>query len=902
MANWTADRLRSTWTRFFVERGHTALPSAGLIPHHPRAPLFTNAGMTQFLPYFLGEQNPPDSRVTTIQKCVRIMGKHDDIENIGRSKRHVTFFEMLGNFSFGDYFKAEAIKLAWELSTEVFGFDPELLWVTVHHTDDEAAQLWLDLTSIPRERIQRMGLTDDENFWAMGETGPCGPCSEIHLDRGPSFGPGGGPAHGGDERFLEFWNRGFTQYDRQPDGSLPPLPRRNIDTGAGYERLLSILQGVDSVFDTDLFVPLLDEASSATGLAIGRDPEVDVSLRILADHARSTALLISDGVFPSNEDRGYVLRRLIRRAVRRAYSVGVEQQVMARIAGAVVTEMQGAYPDLARNRDFILQVLDVEESRFRSTLHKGLVRLDRYVSDDLGLGPKIVAVWGVGVEPEQPGAPESKIVQRGVVLSEAGAVVPGAVAFELHDTYGFPIEVTREVAAERGVEVDEEGFRSLMQEQRERARGAARRAGGTGPNGELYRELIEQFGPTAFVGEHQDEATARVLAVLPGSGGQEDHVEVVLDRTPFYAEGGGQVGDTGHLRTETGSARVLDTTRGVPGLTRHHAVVEEGTLSPGQEVQAGIDAVRRDAIRRNHTGTHLLHWALGQVLGGHVKQQGSLVGPDELRFDFSHFSALAPEEIARVEALVNADVLAAAPVVVREMSMVEAEAEGAVAFFGEKYGEVVRVLDAGPHSRELCGGTHVVSTGQIGPLKIVKEESIASNTRRVYATTGFGTLQRYHREEQTLQRAAAMLKAKPEGLPDAIDKVLADRRALQDELRAIRSKAAVADAGRLAATATDGVVVARRDGLDPDGLRQLALAVRDQLAQARAVVLIGSPDGQRVSLVAAVAPGGSASALLAEPAELVGGRGGGKGDVAQAGGKDPAGIDAALERARALLS
>ena len=867
MANWTADRLRSTWTRFFVERGHAALPSAGLIPHHSRAPLFTNAGMTQFLPYFLGEETPPDTRVTTIQKCVRIMGKHDDIENIGRSKRHVTFFEMLGNFSFGDYFKREAIELAWELSTEVFGFDPELLWITVHHTDDEAEQLWLDLTSIPRERIQRMGL-NDENFWAMGDTGPCGPCSEIHLDRGPSFGPDGGPAHGGDERFLEFWNLVFTQYDRQPDGSLPPLPRQNIDTGAGYERLLSILQGVDSVFDTDLFVPLLDEASSATGLVLGRDPEVDVSLRILADHARSTALLISDGVFPSNEDRGYVLRRLIRRAVRRAYSVGVERQVMARIAGAVVTEMQGAYPDLARNRDFILQVLDVEESRFRSTLQKGLVRLDRYVTDDLG----------------------------------AGAVLPGAVAFELHDTYGFPIEVTREVAAERGVEVDEEGFRSLMQEQRERARGAARRDGGTGPNGELYRELLEQFGPTAFVGEHENEATARVLAVLPDSGGREGHVEVILDRTPFYAEGGGQMGDTGHLRTETGSARVLDTTRGVPGLTRHHAVVEEGSLSPGQEVEARIDAERRDAIRRNHTGTHLLHWALKEVLGSHVKQQGSLVGPTELRFDFSHFGSMTPAEVVAVEELVNADVLASEPVVMREMSMAEAQAEGAVAFFGEKYGEVVRVLDAGPHSRELCGGTHVTSTGQIGPLKVSREESIASNTRRIYATTGTGTIQRYRQEEETLQRVAALLKAKPEALPEAVDRVLAERRSLQDELRAIRSKAAVADAGGLAAAAADGVVVARRDGLDPDGLRQLALAVRDQLAQPRAVVLIGSPDGQRVSLVAAVAPGGSASALLAEPAELVGGRGGGRGDVAQAGGKDPAGIDAALERARALLT
>ena len=865
MGDWTADRLRSTWTDYFVGRDHTALPSAGLIPHHPRAPLFTNAGMTQFIPYFLGEENPPDQQVTTIQKCVRIMGKHDDIENIGRSRRHVTFFEMLGNFSFGDYFKKGAIELAWELITEGFGFDPELLWVTVHHTDEEAEQLWLDLTSIPKERIQRMGFTDDENFWAMGDTGPCGPCSEIHLDRGPSFGADGGPAHGGDERFLEFWNLVFTQYDRQSDGTLEPLPRRNIDTGAGYERLLSILQGVDSVFDTDLFQPLLDIASSSTGRPYGRDGEVDVSLRILADHARSTAFLINDGVFPSNEERGYVLRRLIRRAVRRAYSLGVERPVMAELADAVVRQMGGAYPDLERNRDFILQVLDVEEGRFRSTLQRGLVRL-------------------------------------GQALGGGTDVLAGEVAFELHDTYGFPVEVTREVAAERGIPLDEEGFSSLMADQRARARAAARKDGGAEPNADAYRELLEQFGETAFVGEHEDEATARVLAVLPDSSGREGHVEVVLDRTPFYAEGGGQVGDTGELRTETGSARVVDTTRGARGLTRHQAVVEEGSLLPGQQVQARIDGERRNAIRRNHTGTHLLHWALGEVLGPHVKQQGSLVGATELRFDFSHFGAMSAEEIAKVEELVNADVLESSPVVVREMSMAEAEAEGAVAFFGEKYGEVVRVLDAGPHSRELCGGTHVRSTGQIGPLKITKEESIASNTRRVYATTGTGTIGRYRQEEETLHRAASLLKARPEALPEAIDKVLAERKLLQDEVRAIRSRAAVAEAGALAAEATDGVVVARRDGVEPDALRQLALAVRDRLPSVRGVVLIGSPDGQRVSLVAAVAPGESAAELLVEPAAIVGGRGGGRGDVAQAGGKEPAAIDTALDRARALLA
>ena len=865
MADWNADRLRRTWTDFFVERGHAPLPSSGLIPHHPRAPLFTNAGMNQFLPYFLGDLPAPHPRATTVQKCVRIMGKHDDIENIGRSKRHVTFFEMLGNFSFGDYFKEGAIRLAWELVTEGFGFDPELLWVTVHHTDDEAERLWLDLTSIPLERIQRMGLNDDENFWAMGDTGPCGPCSEIHLDRGPAFGPEGGPAIGGDERFLEFWNLVFMQYDRQPDGSLPPLPRQNIDTGAGYERLLSVLQGVESVFDTDLFAPLLDAAQAATGRVYGRDPEVDVSLRILADHARSTAFLINDGVFPSNEERGYVLRRLLRRAVRRAYSLGVERPVMTTMAGAVIEQMSGPYPDLRRNQDFVLQVLEVEEGRFRSTLQKGLVRL-------------------------------------GQVLDAGAGRVDGDVAFDLHDTYGFPVEVTREVAAERGVEVDEYGFRALMAEQRARARAAARRDGGADPNAEAYRELFEQFGETAFVGLHEDAASGRVLAVLPDSQGRPGHVEVVLDRTPFYAEGGGQVGDTGELRTETGVARVIDTTRATAGLTRHHSVVDEGTITPGQVAEACIDGERRNAIRRNHTGTHLLHWALKEVLGAHVKQQGSLVGPSELRFDFSHFGALSPEETARVEELVNADVLASAPVVVREMTMAEAEAEGAVAFFGEKYGEVVRVLDAGPHSRELCGGTHVTSTGQIGPLKITKEESIASNTRRIYATTGTGTIERYREEERTLQRAASLLKARPEALPEAIDKVLAERKALQDELRAIRAKSAQAEAGALAAEAADGVVVARRDGLEADALRQLALDVRARLGEPRGVVLIGSPDGRRVSLVAAVAPGRSASEVLQEPAAIVGGRGGGKGDVAQAGGKDPSAIDAALQRARALLA
>jgi alanyl-tRNA synthetase len=862
---WTAERLRSTFKDFFASRAHMPLPSSGLIPHHPRAPLFTNAGMNQFLPWFLGEEPPAHPRATTAQKCVRIMGKHDDIENIGRSKRHVTFFEMLGNFSFGDYFKQGAIELAWELVTEHIGIDPDRLWVTVHHTDDEAAGLWPELTTLPADRVQRLGQTDDENFWAMGDIGPCGPCSEIFVDRGPTFGSDGGPAHGGDERYLEFWNLVFMQYDRQPDGSLPPLPKQNIDTGLGFERLLAILQDVDNVFETDLLSPIVDAACSATGIPKGRDTEADVSLRIIADHARSTTFLINDGVFPSNEDRGYVLRRLIRRAVRRAYSLGVERNVMVPMADAVIERMSGAYPELRRNADFVRQVLDVEEGRFRSNLHRGLTMLSTSLED---------------------GATE----------------VPGQVAFELHDTYGFPVEVTREVAAERGLEVDEEGFAALMTDQRRRARAAAKKDGGAGPNADAYRELLEQFGETRFVGDDHDRAVGRVLAVLPDSEGRDDRVEIVLDTTPFYAEGGGQVGDCGQLETDTGLAVVVDTTRGTQGVTRHHAVVERGTIDPGQEAHAHIDADRRNAIRRNHTGTHLLHWALRRVLGDHVKQQGSLVSPEELRFDFSHFSAMNPEEIAKVETLVNEQILADAPVTVRELSKAEAEAEGAIAFFGEKYGDVVRVLDAGPNSRELCGGTHVHSLGQIGPVKIVKEESVASNTRRLYALTGTGTLERMRLDEATLVRAAGLLKAKPDTLPEAIDKLLAERKALQDELKALKARQVVAEADDLIEAADgSGVVVARRDGVEPDGLRQLALAIRDKAPGLRAIVIGGTPDGTKVSLVAAVPAGGRAADLLQEPVKLVGGGAGGKGDIAQAGGRDPSGLDAALAKARELL-
>ena len=854
-----AESLRRAFTGYFVERGHTLVGSSGLVPHHPRAPLFTNAGMNQFLPVFLGEEPAPFPRATSVQKCVRIMGKHDDIENIGISTRHVTFFEMLGNFSFGDYFKAEAIPFAWELVTEGFGLDPERLWVTVHVDDDEAAGIWHDVVGLPTERIQRLGA---DNFWEMGETGPCGPCSEIFYDKGEAYGPPGGPAEGGEERFVEFWNLVFMQYDRQPDGILLDLPRRSIDTGLGFERTLCILQGVDSVFDTDVLAPLVQAAARTTGRTYGDDQRTDVSLRILADHSRTMTFLVSDGVQPSNEGRGYVLRRIIRRAVRQAFQLGVETPVTPAMVVATVEVMGGAWPDLVRNQATIAEAVGREEARFRQTLRHGMAALD-------------------------------------AALEESNEV-PGAVAFQLHDTFGFPIELTREIAAERGAMVDETGFRAAMDEQRRRGRESRGAAVADGGAAAAYRDLLEQFGTTDFVGYSSYESAAKVLAVLPGDDGT---VEIFLDRTPFYAESGGQVGDTGTIVTTGGQAVVLDTKAPVPGLHRHTAKVVEGTVEAGQEAAATVDMARRDAIRRNHTGTHLLHWGLRDALGMHVQQQGSLVGPDYLRFDFSNPGPVDATKLAQVEEMVNEQILANDPVRTYETSKANAEQLGAIAFFGDKYGDYVRVVEAGRRSMELCGGTHVGALGMIGPVKVISESSIGSNLRRITALTGAGSLQRVREEERLLARAAELLRAEPGEVPNALERVLEHQRALEAELKEMRSQAAAGEATAMVAGAVAGVVVARRDGLTGDQLRQLALSVR-QAPGVRAVALAGTPDGAKVGLVVAVAPGSGldAPALVGEAARMVGGGGGGKGDVAMAGGRDPSRIDDALDALRARLS
>ncbi|MCH2622537.1 MAG: alanine--tRNA ligase [Acidimicrobiales bacterium] len=848
----TANGVRRAFVDFFAERDHHHEPSGSLIPHD-RTLLFTVAGMVPFKPYFVGEQPAPWLRAVTVQKCVRAGGKHNDLDEVGRTSRHLTFFEMMGNFSFGDYFKSQACAYAWEFVTNHLGLDPGRLWVTVHLSDDEAAAIWEDEVGVPTERIQRL---DEENYWKMADTGPCGPCSEIFWDRGPEFGDDGGPAHGDEERFIEIWNLVFMQFEQHEDGSMTPLPTPCIDTGLGLERVLSVLQGVESVWDTDEFVRLLAIIGDLTGVAYPSGDRTDVSMRILADHARSSSFLISDGVFPSNEDRGYVLRRIIRRAVRHAWLLGVEDPIMPELVDAVVAIMGVDYPDLERNHGFVRDVLDREERRFRETLRTGSAILDDALA---GLGE--------------------------------GDILDGGVAFKLHDTYGFPLEVTEEICAECQVDVDLDGFRAAMAEQQDRAR-SARKGPAVGSGDDGLPALLERHGPTHFVGHQDDEADAVVLHVGDGT--------VVLDRTPFYAEAGGQVGDTGTIASETGHLRVLDTTLALDALHVHHVETLDGTVQAGQQVRAGIDGDRRSAIRRNHTATHILHWALRDVLGDHVKQQGSYVGPDRLRFDFSHFEGMTPEQVVAVEDRANAQILSNFDCRHLEVTRQEAESMGAIAFFGDKYGETVRVLEAGPHSLEFCGGTHVSALGDIGMVKIISEGSIGSNIRRLEALTGTASLDRLRDSEQALASAAELVGVPVDDLLQGLGRRLDELGELRRRIGDLRRGAALGRADDLAADATDGLVVAEVPDIDRDSLRDLAVAVRDHDG-VRAVVLGTVPAGGGVAMVAAVAADSAldAGALLADAAKTIGGGGRPNPDLTVVGGKSPEHLAEALEQARA---
>jgi len=847
-----AAQLRSIFLDYFAENGHTLVPSASLIPHDPTL-LFTVAGMVPFKPYFSGEETPPYKRAVSIQKCFRAA----DIENIGITERHLTFFEMLGNFSFGDYFKEGAISYAWQLITEQFGLDPDRLWITVHVSDDDASNLWRDHIGIRPERIQRL---EEDNFWTMGEVGPCGPSSEIFYDKGPEFGEDGGPAFGGEDRFVEFWNLVFTQYERSADGSLTELPKKNIDTGCGFDRTLAILNGVESVFATDYFAPLIETASRVLNAPYGKDELTDVAIRRVADHGRAMTMLVSDGVLPSNEGRGYVLRRIIRRAVLAARRAGSERALTAPLVDATIEKMGAAYPTLASDRDLIVEILEREEAGFARTLKTGLSLLES---------------------------------AQGEVLTSGAIVFPGEVAFKLHDTHGFPIELTEEIVAEAGLSVQRDAFDAAMSAQRERARASAKTL--SVADDAQYRDLIDRHGATEFVGRDVTRYSVEttVLAVLAGENGES---ELFLDATPFYAESGGQVGDTGSVVTETGRFEVIDTQNVAGGLFAHRGRLS-GEILGGQVAIATIEPERREATRRNHTATHLLHAGLRAVLGDHVRQQGSYVGPERLRFDFSHGSGLAPGETSEILTLVNTDVVLNEHVDTIQTTKAEAETMGAVAFFGDKYGDRVRVVRAGRHSLEFCGGTHVDRLGEIGQIQIVSEASIGANTRRLEAVSGLGAHRRSYEMEQALGSVATLLKTSLDDVVPALERLVERQRTVETEIGALRQAQLTQFAQELDVQSTGDVVVARVDGYSGEQLRTLAQDLQHR--GRRVVVLIGESD-DKVALAVATDGSLDAASTVKSLASHVGGGGGGSARLALAGGRNPEGIDAVLVAATAL--
>ena len=868
--------IRRRFTDFFVERNHRLVPSSPLIPNDPTL-LLANAGMNQFKPYFLGEVEPDYRRATSVQKCTRT----SDIEVVG-DRSHATFFEMLGNFSFGDYFKEGAIAYAWELVTERFGLEPDRLWITVYLDDDEAVGHWRDI-GVPAERIQRLGKAD--NYWDMGVPGPCGPCSEIYYDRGPSFGPGGGPASESD-RYLEIWNLVFMQNIRgEGDGKDYPiigeLPEKNIDTGMGLERVAMVLQDADSMYETDLLAPVLHEVQELSGAGYGTEDRVDRSLRIVAEHGRTASFLIADGVLPSNEGRGYILRRLLRRSVRHLRLLGVEAPAVARVCQRVVANLGEAWPELVAQRSLIEQVVASEEESFSRTLRQGSTLLE--------------------------GA-----IRR--TRDQGGARLAGDTAFQLHDTYGFPYELTLEAAAEAGLDVDADRFQELMDDQRRRAKEARRELDTDLRRLESYRDLSSRHGRTTFVGYETTTAEGRILGLLAdgeelAEASEGDQVELILDRTPFYAEGGGQVGDTGLVRTGDGAVlQVTDTRPGLEGFYVHSARVVSGQPRVGDQVHAEIDADRRAAVARSHTATHTLHWALRDQLGEHARQQGSLVDAGRLRFDFAHFQQVPAERLAEIEAAVNRQLLADPDVIVWHGSLADAEAAGALSLFGERYGSVVRVVEVGDFSRELCGGTHVGHGSQVGPVHVLGEASIGANLRRIEALTGLEALHYVDRERQLLAEVAALLKTRPEDAPEQLRRRLEALANAQRELERLRvaglERLATELAGRVAKEADGWLVVERVPEAGGDDLRRIASAVRDRVGAGPGVVVLGSEAQGKAAMVALLTAdlagsGAAARDVLARAAKAVGGGAGGKGDLASAGGRDPGQLDEALRIARA---
>ena len=862
----SSNQIRSDFQEFFRGKGHTIVPSAPLVPGNDPTLLFTNSGMVQFKDVFLGAEKRSYVRAADVQRCLRAGGKHNDLDSVGYTARHHTFFEMLGNWSFGDYFKKDAIAWAWELLTEVWKLPKDRLLVTVYHTDDEAYELWNKMVGIPAERIVRLGDNKgapyaSDNFWQMADTGPCGPCTEIFYDHGAHLagGPPGSPDEDGD-RFIEIWNLVFMQFDRQPDGSLVPLPAPCVDTGMGMERLAAILQHVHTNYEIDIFQALIAKASELTGTV---DLE-NKSLRVIADHIRACSFLIVDGVLPSNEGRGYVLRRIIRRALRHGWMLGVRQPFFHQMVPTLVELMGEAYPELPAAQELVIKALKAEEERFAETLDAGMRIFDE-------------------------------------IAGRSRDTIPGADAFRLYDTYGFPADLTADIARERGLTVDMQGFEKAMEQQRETARAAGKFASGSG----LPAELVAKLRPTEFLGYDALDAGGLIVTALLQDGRPVDAVHagdeavVILDRTPFYAESGGQVGDIGMLAEQGVKFVVSDTLKFAGQFHGHVGTVEAGNLKVGDHLVASVDAPRRAATILNHSATHLLHAALRELLGTHVQQKGSLVASDKLRFDFSHFQPVTASELAEVERRVNAEVRANHVAEVHNMRMQEALDFGAMALFGEKYGENVRVLKMGGYSTELCGGTHVGRTGDIGLFKIVAEAGVSSGVRRIEAVTGQGALDRIAAEEQRLADIGAVLG----GSGDLVEKVrvLNERaRKLERELEGLRAKAASGATADLAASAVEisgiRVLAVRLEGFDAKALRDAMDRLKQQLGDA-VIVLAGTASG-KASLVAGVNGAAmgrvKAGELLGDIASQIGGKGGGRPDLAQGGGEDGPALVSAL--------
>ncbi|MGH3620254.1 MAG: alanine--tRNA ligase [Sciscionella sp.] len=870
----------------FERAGHTVVPSASLLLDDPNL-LFVNAGMVPFKPYFLGQAAPPFSRATSVQKVVRT----GDIDEVGKTSRHVTFFQMAGNFSFGDYFKAGAIEHAWQLVTGSledggYGFDPDRIWVTVYEDDEEATELWQKVAGIPPERIQRRGMED--NFWSMGVPGPCGPCSEIYYDRGPEYGEPGGPVVD-EDRYLEIWNLVFMQNERGPGGAkkdypiLGALPKKSIDTGMGVERVAFLLQGVDNIYETDLVRPVIARAEGLSGRRYGDNDEDDVRFRVIADHARAAVMLINDGVTPGNEARGYVLRRLLRRVVRSARLLGVTEPMLGEFAAVVRDTMGPSYPELVSNFDRIDAVVRVEEETFLATLATGSRIFDLAAKETRASGD---------------------------------TVLPGDRAFQLHDTYGFPIDLTLEMAAEQGLSVDEDAFAKLMTEQRQRAKAdaAARKSG----HGDLsvYRAVLDQHGSTQFLGYTDLQATTRVVGLLVDGqpvpvAGEDAEVELVLDRTPFYAEGGGQVADTGTLVGANVQLSISDVQRSVPGLFVHKAKVIAGEVGLDTELEATVDAPRRHAVERSHSATHLVHAAVRGAYGRRAAQAGSLNSPGRMRFDFTTPAAVSPDVMVGVEQEVNEYLQHDVEVQAYTTTMDRAMELGAIALFGEKYGDNVRVVDMGDYSRELCGGTHVGRIGQLGIVKLVGDSSVGSGVHRVEALVGMDAMRFIGSEHLLVSQLAEQFKVPADELPERISGVVSRLRETEKELQRLKVGQVLSSAGDLAARGTDvgGVtLVAERapDGVDGGSLRALASDVRNRLGSRAGVVALFSADGDKLSFVVATTDaareqGLAAGKLVPVFADAVGGRGGGKPDLAQGGGNNPAGIGAAISSLRAEL-